>query len=109
MRLHHRVAFSGSNNLVCPACRHPSAGTSNQERALAMIFRRLSGLGPVAQGASYYFGLYAASAAYLPFLTVSFARRGLSGAEIGLLAAVGPLMALLVAPTLSALADRGGQ
>ena len=69
---------------------------------------RLPHLSPAAQGGLFYFGFYGASAAYIPFLNVFFAHRGLSGSEIGLLAAIGPLTAFLVAPGLAALADRRG-
>jgi PPP family 3-phenylpropionic acid transporter len=65
-------------------------------------------LGPAAPGALFYFSCYAAQGAYIPFLSVFFARHDLLGSEIGLLGAVGPLMALLVAPGLLALADRLG-
>jgi PPP family 3-phenylpropionic acid transporter len=65
-------------------------------------------LGPTAQGALFYLSYYGATAAYMPFLSVFYAQRGLSGSEIGTLAAVGPLVALLAAPSLAALADRRG-
>jgi PPP family 3-phenylpropionic acid transporter len=65
-------------------------------------------LGPAASGALFYFSFYGAAAAYLPFISVFYADRGLSGSEIGVLAAIGPLMALLASPALAALADRKG-
>ncbi len=64
--------------------------------------------GPAASGALFYFSFYGAAAAYSPFISVFYADRGLSGSEIGVLAAMGPLMALLTSPPLSALADRKG-
>lgn len=73
-----------------------------------MFARWRARLSPAARGGLFYFGYYGAAATYMPFLSVFFARRGLSGQEIGVLAAVGPLMALLAAPALSALADRRG-
>ncbi len=42
----------------------------------------------------------------MPFLSVFFAHQGLTGSEIGLLSAVGPLMSLLVGPGITALGDR---
>jgi MFS transporter, PPP family, 3-phenylpropionic acid transporter len=69
---------------------------------------RLRGTPGVA-GALFYFCFYGAVAAFIPFVSVYYARRGLSGSEIGLLAATGPLMSVLVAPALSALADRHGR
>ncbi len=63
---------------------------------------------PTTQGALYYFGFFGAAAVYGPFLSVFFARRGFSGQEIGLLAAIGPLMAVLIGPVLLAFADRRG-
>lgn len=65
-------------------------------------------LGPTAQGALFYLSFYGAVAAYLPFLSVFYAQQGLSGSEIGWLAALGPLVGLLGAPALAALADRRG-
>jgi PPP family 3-phenylpropionic acid transporter len=44
----------------------------------------------------------------LPFVNVFYAERGLSGREIGVLTAAGPVVALLAAPLLAALADRRG-
>jgi MFS transporter, PPP family, 3-phenylpropionic acid transporter len=71
-----------------------------------MLSRGRLRLGPATPGALFYFSFFGASATYAPFLSVFFAHRGLSGSEIGLLAAIGPLMTILVAPWLSALADR---
>jgi PPP family 3-phenylpropionic acid transporter len=44
----------------------------------------------------------------MPFINIHFALLGLSGAQIGLLSALTPLMALSAAPALAALADRQG-
>ncbi len=63
---------------------------------------------PSAAGALFYFSFFGAAAAYSPFLSVFFSDRGLSGSEIGVLSAIGPLMALLAGPGLAALADRRG-
>ena len=65
-------------------------------------------IGPTAQGALFYLSFYGGTAAYIPFLSVFYAQRGLTGSEIGLLAAVGPLVALVGGPGLAALADRRG-
>jgi PPP family 3-phenylpropionic acid transporter len=51
-------------------------------------------------------GISAGSAAFLPFVNVFYAGQGLSGREIGLLAAAGPVVALFATPLLTALADR---
>jgi MFS transporter, PPP family, 3-phenylpropionic acid transporter len=59
-------------------------------------------------GALYYLGYYAGAAAYSPFLPVFYESRGLSGSEIGLLVAIGPVLALVLAPMIAALADRHG-
>jgi PPP family 3-phenylpropionic acid transporter len=56
----------------------------------------------------YYVLIQGAFGAYLPFINVHFAERGLSGREIGVLAAVPPIMTLLVAPAWGAAADRSG-
>jgi PPP family 3-phenylpropionic acid transporter len=65
-------------------------------------------LRPATGGALFYLSFYAANAVYIPFLSVFYAERGLSGREIGLLFAIGPLVALLLAPALTSLADRRG-
>ena len=75
---------------------------------MTMLSKRRIRLGPAASGALFYFSFYGAAAAYVPFISVFYADRGLSGSEIGVLAAIGPLMALLAAPALTALADRKG-
>jgi MFS transporter, PPP family, 3-phenylpropionic acid transporter len=67
--------------------------------------RRIS---PTARGSLFYLGISSASATFFPFITVFYADRGLSGREIGLLTAVGPVVALVAAPLLVALADRRG-
>lgn len=64
---------------------------------------------PTRAASLFYFTFFAAQAAYGPFLAVYYTQTGLSGSEIGLLAAVGPLISLIVGPTISALADRRGQ
>jgi PPP family 3-phenylpropionic acid transporter len=65
-------------------------------------------ISPATGGALFYLSFYGATAVYIPFLSVFYAERGLSGREIGLLVAVGPLVALLLSPALTALADRRG-
>lgn len=65
-------------------------------------------LSPTARGSLIYLGLSGASAAFIPFINVFYAERGLAGREIGLLSAAGPVVALLAAPLLVALADRRG-
>jgi PPP family 3-phenylpropionic acid transporter len=65
-------------------------------------------LSPATRGALLYFGFFGAAAVYMPFFTVFLSHRGLTGREIGLLTAIGPLMALLLAPALAALADGRG-
>jgi len=56
----------------------------------------------------YYLLIQGALGAYLPFINVFFAERGLSGRQIGVLAAVSPVMTLLVAPVWGSAADRSG-
>ncbi len=65
-------------------------------------------LGPTARGSLFYLGISGGSAAFLPFVNVFYAGQGLSGREIGVLAAAGPVVALLTTPLLTALADRHG-
>jgi PPP family 3-phenylpropionic acid transporter len=65
-------------------------------------------LTPTRRGSIYYLAYWAAVGIYMPFTNVYFVRLGLSGREIGLLAALLPLMTLTAAPALAGLADRRG-
>jgi PPP family 3-phenylpropionic acid transporter len=65
-------------------------------------------LRPAKRGSLYYLAYWSAVGIYMPFTNVYFVRLGLSGREIGLLAALLPLMTLTVAPALAGLADRRG-
>ena len=61
---------------------------------------------PLLLGALFYLFHWGAYGAYMPFLTVYFAKLGFSGGQFGLLAMLFPLGILLCSPPLSALADR---
>jgi len=63
------------------------------QRIFGLWGRRIS---PTGRGSLFYLGISSASAIFLPFITVFYADRGLSGREIGLLTAVGPVIALLL-------------
>lgn len=63
-------------------------------------------LSPVWRGALFYFGYWGVVGIFNPFINVYFAHLGFSGRQIGLLAALFPLMTFAVAPALAALADR---
>ena len=76
---------------------------------MTMLSKGRLRLSPGISGALFYFCYYGAAAAYIPFISIFYADRGLSGSQIGVLAAIGPLMALLAAPALSALADKQGR
>jgi MFS transporter, PPP family, 3-phenylpropionic acid transporter len=65
-------------------------------------------ISPATGGALFYLCFYGSTAVYIPFLSVFYSERGLSGREIGLLVAIGPLISLLLSPTITALADRRG-
>ncbi len=65
-------------------------------------------LRPATIGSAYYGFFWPMVAMYAPYLNVYLLELGFSGTQIGVLAAVFPLFALVVAPTLSALADRRG-
>ncbi|MEN9937620.1 MAG: hypothetical protein RLZZ387_4199 [Chloroflexota bacterium] len=65
-------------------------------------------LRPETRGGLYYLCYWGVIGTYFPFLFVHFARLGLSGAQIGLLAAIFPLTTLVVGPAVAALADRRG-
>ena len=75
-----------------------------------MISKRLARrpLPPATIGSAYYGFFWPMVAIYAPYFNVYLLELGFSGAQIGLLAAVFPLFALVVAPALSALADRRG-
>ncbi len=53
-----------------------------------------------------YFAFFAAIGCLVPFLNIYFAQRGLTGAEIGWLSSVPPLVALTANPLWGAVADR---
>ncbi len=61
---------------------------------------------PYWRASIFYFSLWAAMGAQMPFFNVYFARLGLSGLQIGILSTAFPLMTLFVGPALSLLADR---
>jgi PPP family 3-phenylpropionic acid transporter len=54
----------------------------------------------------FYFFYFAAIGSLVPFLNVYFARLGLSGAQIGWLSSIAPLIALTANPFWGAVADR---
>lgn len=58
---------------------------------------------------AFYFLYYAALAALMPYLSIYFASRGLSGLEIGILASLVPLMTMLGAPFWTEIADATGR
>src|SRR5579859_1183714 len=101
--------------LTTSARRAPENGTIRLPMHTWITKRGVTGAGggwarpgPGAHGALFYFGFFGAAAVYMPFLGVFFAARHLSGSEIGLLSAIGPLMAVLVTPGLASQADRRG-
>lgn len=57
-------------------------------------------------GSLFYLGFWGLVGIYEPFLNVYLAQLGLSGQQIGILAALLPLMFLLAAPAVSVPADR---
>lgn len=65
-------------------------------------------LSPTRRGSLFYLGYWGIVGVYAPFINVYFLRLGLSGREIGLLSSLLPLVTLLIAPPLSALADTRG-
>ncbi len=73
-----------------------------------MVEKWRSRLSPTARGGLIYLGFLSGNAFFLPFLSVYYAQRGLSGSQIGLLSALGPLMSLIAAPVLVSFADRHG-
>ncbi|MBW6457265.1 MAG: MFS transporter [Trueperaceae bacterium] len=58
---------------------------------------------------AFYFLHFAALAALMPYLSIYFASRGLTGVEIGILASLVPLMTMLGAPFWTEVADATGR
>ncbi|MCS6826967.1 MAG: MFS transporter [Caldilinea sp.] len=54
----------------------------------------------------YYFAFFAAIGALAPFFNIHLSNQGLSGAQIGLLGSIPPIIALLANPFWGAIADR---
>ena len=54
---------------------------------------------------AYYFLIFAGMAFFAPFLTLYYEEIGLSGAQIGMLAATPSLITFISAPTFGAIAD----
>jgi PPP family 3-phenylpropionic acid transporter len=69
-----------------------------------------TGTGVVARGLlvakSYYFAYYVAIGCVAPFLNIYLKDRGLTGAQIGWLSSIAPLIALAVNPVWGSIADR---
>ena len=58
---------------------------------------------------AFYFLYFAAAAALIPFFVLYYQYLGFSGAQIGLLAGIAPLIAMVGAPLWTNLADRTGR
>lgn len=58
---------------------------------------------------AFYFLYFAAAAALLPFVVLFYQSLGFTGAQIGLLAGMSPLIAMVGAPLWTNLADRTGR
>jgi PPP family 3-phenylpropionic acid transporter len=58
---------------------------------------------------AFYFLYFAAAAALIPFIVLYYQYLGFSGAQIGLLAGMAPLIAMVGAPLWTNLADRTGR
>jgi PPP family 3-phenylpropionic acid transporter len=63
-------------------------------------------LNPIRSGSLFYLIFFLSTGSFGPFLYVYYSELGLSGQQVGLLAAFFPLMTLLFATPLSSLADR---
>jgi MFS transporter, PPP family, 3-phenylpropionic acid transporter len=58
---------------------------------------------------TFYFLYFAAAASLIPFVVLYYQQLGFSGAQIGLLAGMAPLIAMVGAPLWTNLADRTGR
>ncbi len=61
---------------------------------------------PFLRGSLFYLTFFISSGAFIPFLNVYFLQLGLTGSQVGILAAIFPLGILALATPISALADR---
>jgi MFS transporter, PPP family, 3-phenylpropionic acid transporter len=81
-----------------------------QVRPIPMLLPKIGVGGDLKRGLLYakffYFFFYAAVGCLVPYLNVYFAEKGLSGAQIGWLGSIAPLIALFANPLWAALADR---
>ena len=57
-------------------------------------------------GSLYYLILFVGAGSYMPFLYVYFTELGLTGKQVGLIAALGPVMMMAFSMPLAAIADR---
>lgn len=63
-------------------------------------------LGPLGLLKAFYFAYFVAFGSYSPYLNLYFEQRGLSGAQIGLLNTIIPLVAVVIPPVAGLIADR---
>ncbi|MBU0510890.1 MAG: MFS transporter [Chloroflexi bacterium] len=63
-------------------------------------------LSPMFRGALFYLFFFGSMAIFGPFINVYYIELGLTGRQVGILIAISPLVTLLFATPLSALADR---
>lgn len=74
-----------------------------------MITRRLyAPVAPSTIGSVYYLFFWGMFAVYVPFFNVYLTELGLTGVQVGLVAAVSPFMTLTLSPIVSAFADLRG-
>jgi MFS transporter, PPP family, 3-phenylpropionic acid transporter len=63
-------------------------------------------ISPLVRGSWYYLGYWGITGGYLNFINVFFIEIGLTAAQLGLLSALLPLLAITLAPVVAAWADR---
>ena len=73
---------------------------------MTRLLSPLSGTTPALRGALFYLGYWGVFGVYDPLTNVYYSQLGLSGSQIGVLAALVPLMTMLVALPISAISDR---
>jgi PPP family 3-phenylpropionic acid transporter len=61
---------------------------------------------PQVRGAVFYLIIFLSTGAFFPFLNIYYRDLGFSGKQIGILAVFSPIISLVFAPPISALADR---
>src|SRR4051794_11079253 len=89
----------GASSLPSPRGIAPPPPPSGQSPEVPGSYARLS---------SFYFLYFLAGGFYFPFVSIFYRNLGFTGGQIGLLAALGPLVGIIMGPVWGHLADQRG-